>query len=163
MIYRILANTPIWVFALFALLLVFGFKQTRSRNVRKLPAYLLPIGMIVLSLAGVQSSFGFKPVPIAFWAVGLAIVTFAGYRFFSSGGVTFDRRSNSFFISGSWIPFAVIMAIFFAKYAFTVVRAISPNTANSQALAISLSLVYGCLSGYFAARAANLLASTRTS
>ena len=161
MIFQILSHTPIWVFALFAALLVFGFIQTRNRNVGKFLAFLFPIGMIVLSLSGVQSSFGFKPAPIALWAAGLAIVTVVGYKYFPSADVIFDSSSNAFFIPGSWIPFYVIMAIFFIKYVFGVARALNPDVTNSAILAMTLSLLYGCLSGYFAARAANLVVCAR--
>lgn len=158
---QILTHTPPWVFALFAVLVAFGFLQTRSRNVNKFMAYLLPVGMVALSLAGVQSSFGFRFVPVALWAAGLALATFIGHRFFRDTRVYFDPSRNAFYIPGSWFPFIVIMAIFFAKYAFAVMRALEVDVASSPALAMGLSLAYGCFSGYFASRAANLVAQSR--
>jgi len=158
---QILSHTPIWVFALFVVLLAFGFMQTRSRNVGKFLAYLLPAGMVALSLAGIQSSFGLKPIPIAFWAVGLVLVTFIGYKFFADTRVTFDAGKNAFFIPGSWIPLLVIMAISFTKYIFAVMRALNVDAVNSPAFAMALSLAYGCFSGYFSSRAANLVTQTR--
>ena len=52
MIVQILSHTPIWVYALFFVLLAFGLIQTRTRTVRKMPALLLPAGMTALSLFG---------------------------------------------------------------------------------------------------------------
>ena len=52
LIVQILAHTPIWVYALFFVLLAFGLIQTRTRTVRKMPALLLPAGMTALSLFG---------------------------------------------------------------------------------------------------------------
>ena len=82
MIGHILSHTPIWVFALFLGLLVFGLMQTRTRTVRRIPALLLPAGMIALSLAGIQSSFGLAPMPVVAWATALAIVTVVGHVLF---------------------------------------------------------------------------------
>ena len=158
---QIVSHTPLWVFALFAALLVFGFMQTRSRNVNKLLAYVLPIGMVALSLVGVQSSFGLKVIPIAFWATGLALVTAIGYVFFRDTRVSFDPSRNAYYLPGSWLPLIVIMAIFFTKYVVAVMLALKMDIVASPAFALALSLAYGCFSGYFAARAANLLAQAR--
>lgn len=46
LIVQILSHTPIWVYALFFVLLGFGLMQTRTRTVGKILALLLPVGMI---------------------------------------------------------------------------------------------------------------------
>ena len=161
MIAQILLHTPTWVYGLFVVLIVFGLQQTRSRNVNAFLAYLLPAGMIVLSLAGINSSFGIKPVPIALWALGLITVSAVGFKYFRDDRVTFSRSNRSFFIPGSWTPFFVIMAIFFTKYVFAVMNALDSHTATGSPFVAVLSLAYGCFSGYFSSRAVNLLSKSR--
>ena len=158
---HILTQTPPWVFALFAGLLAFGLLQARDRKVNRYLAYLLPAGMIALSLSGVQSSFGLAPAPVALWALGLVLVAFASYKLFPNPRVVFDPATNAFFIPGSWYPLVVIMAIFFTKYAVAVMTAMKSGAVTSPAFAMAVSLAYGCFSGYFAGRAANLLAQSR--
>lgn len=158
---QIVTHTPPWVFALLVGLLVFGFVQTRDRNVKRFAAYLLPVGMIALSIAGVQSSFGFTLVPVALWAAGLVVTTLIGFRFFRDKRVSFVAGKKSFYIPGSWAPLVVIMAIFFTKYAVAVMLALKIEMATSPVFAMALSLAYGCFSGYFAARAVNLVAQTK--
>jgi hypothetical protein len=159
---QIVSHTPLWVFALFAALLVFGLMQTRSRNVNRFLAYALPLGMVALSLVGVQSSFGLELVPVVFWAAGLAIVTLIGYVFFRDTRVSFDPSRNAFYVPGSWLPLLVIMAIFLTKYVVAVMLALEMGVVTRPAFATMFSFAYGCFSGYFAARAANLLAQART-
>lgn len=65
LIAQILSHTPIWVFALFFVLLGFGLQQTRTRSVSIVPALQLPAGMIAYSLAGINSSFGLRTIPLA--------------------------------------------------------------------------------------------------
>ncbi len=161
MIAQILIHTPIWVYGLFVVLVAFGLQQTRSRNVKAVLAYLLPLGMIALSLAGINSSFGIKPVPIIMWALGLLAVSAIGFKYFRDDRVTFSRSNRSFFIPGSWTPFVVIMAIFFTKYVFAVMNALDPNTATASTFVAMLSLAYGCFSGYFSSRAVNLLSKSK--
>lgn len=158
---QILSHTPAWVFALFVVLLAFGLMQTRTRRVRKLPALLLPAGMVALSLAGVQSSFGLRPLPLLAWAAALAVAALLGYRWFRDDCVKYDAATATFFIPGSWAPLAVIMAIFLAKYAYAVMLAMKAEVIASALFVIALSAVYGLLSGYFVARAINLITKAR--
>lgn len=161
MITQILIHTPLWVYGLFIVLVAFGLQQTRSRNVNAVLAYFLPLGMIALSLAGINSSFGIKPAPIAMWAIGLLIVTVIGFKRFRDDRVTFTRSSRSFFIPGSWTPFFVIMAIFFTKYVFAVIQAFDAEVVTTKAFVAALSLAYGCFSGYFSSRAVNLVSKAK--
>ncbi len=161
MIGQILAHTPAWVFALFLVLLVFGLMQTRTRTVRRIPALLLPAGMIALSLAGIQSSFGLAPAPLASWAVALAIAAMVGHAVFRDWRVSYDAAAKTYFVPGSWVPLAVIMVIFFAKYAYAVMNALNAAVVSAPLFVLGLSAVYGVLSGYFAARALNLIGLTQ--
>jgi len=157
LIVRILSNTPTWVFALFLALLVLGLMQTRTRTVRKIPALLLPAGMIALSLAGINSSFGLRLVPLASWAAALAIAVLVAYALFRDKRVEYDATEEKFLVPGSWAPLVVIMAIFAAKYVHAVMRAFNAEVISAPLFIVALSAVYGLLSGYFAARAFNLL------
>lgn len=145
---------------LFAALLGFGLVQTRNRSVKKQVAYVLPAAMVALSLSGVQSSFGFKPLPFAAWAAGLLVAAFVCHKVFPNRSMSFDSEKNTFFIPGSWAPLAVIMAIFFTKYALAVVQG-RTGTAVGPDAAAAISLAYGAFSGYFCARAASLIAAAR--
>lgn len=158
---QILSRTPPWVFALFLGLLAFGLMQTRTRTVRKIPALLLPAGMIALSLAGVQSSFGLAPVPLASWAVALAVAVLVGHALFRDKRVRYDATAGTYFVPGSWVPLVVIMAIFFAKYVYAVMNAMNAAVIATTPFVVGLSAVYGVLSGYFAARALNLISLAR--
>lgn len=158
---QILSNTPTWVFGLFMGLLALGFMQTRTRRVGKIPAFILPAGMVALSLAGIQSSFGLSVGPLAAWAIALALAALLGYSMFRDRRVEYDAAANQFLVPGSWMPLAVIMSIFFAKYAYAVLRAFNAAVISSPFFVVALSGVYGILSGYFAARALNLVATVR--
>ncbi len=162
MIVQILSHTPVWVYALFFVLLAFGLMQTRTRSVSKIPALLLPAGMIALSLAGINSSFGLRPIPLVAWGAAMVVATVAGYMFFRDKRIHRDATGGTFFIPGSWVPLIVMMAIFFAKYVYAVMSAFNADVIATPLFIGALSAVYGLLSGYFSSRAVNLvkLAST---
>ena len=154
---QILSHTPIWVYALFFVLLVFGLMQTRTRTVGKIPALLLPVGMVALSLAGINSSFGFTTIPLAAWGMAMAVATVVGYAFFRDKRIRCEATGGKFFMPASWIPLVVIMAIFFAKYVYAVMKASNAEVIATPIFIGALSAVYGLLSGYFASRAVNLI------
>lgn len=157
MIAQILSRTPAWVYALFAVLLAFGLMQTRTRTVRVVPALLLPAGMVALSLAGIQTSFGLAPVPVVTWAVALAAATLVGRTLLRDERVRYEATAKTLHVPGSWMPLAVIMAIFFAKYVYAVMSALNAAAVSTTAFVVGLAAFYGVLSGYFAARAVNLI------
>lgn len=157
MIVQILSHTPIWVYALFFVLLVFGLIQTRTRNVSKIPALLLPAGMIALSLAGISSSFGLSTMPLAAWSMAMVIATVVGYAFFRDKRIQLKATDGKFFVPGSWVPLVVMMTIFFTKYVYAVMKALHAEVISTPMFIGALSAIYGVLSGYFSSRAVNLV------
>ena len=155
MIAQILSNTPTWVFVLFVGLLVVGLLQTRTRTVRRIPALVRPLFWVAFSLVGIRSNFGIAP--LASWAVALALSSVVAYTQFRERRVQYDASTQKFWVPGSWTPLFVILAIFFTKYAHAVMHAMKADVIAAPWFPIALSAVYGLLSGYFAARAFNLL------
>lgn len=158
---QIVTHTPVWVFILFVVLLVFGFLQTRTRNVKFLLAYLLPIGMIILSFFGVISSFGLELMPTCLWSVSVFIASVLGYKLLPLEGIVYNTESQSYSIPGSWLSFGVVMAIFFTKYSVAVMKAKNIPLVNNSFFTIALCLAYGTFSGFFISRAMCLISSQK--
>ncbi len=153
MLIEILKRTPPWVFVLFFMLIALGYFQSKGRTVSRRRVSVLPVAMIVLSFYGVFSAFGVAPVGLVFWVLGVALAVGVGVKLVTPQGVTFFSETQSFFIPGSWLPLAFMMAIFFTKYAVGVVLARQLPIASEAVFVASISLCYGLLSGVFLARA----------
>lgn len=153
MLIEILTHTPLWVFGLFVLLVYLGWQQSRERVVNQYVIFLLPIGMVALSYAGMLSSFGSHILPLTLWLVSLVIILFIFVMCLSVKGVTYDRSQGKYTIQGSWLPFVLMMAIFFTKYAVGVMSALSPDIVDNQIFVVLCSVLYGLFSGIFLARA----------
>lgn len=150
---EILKHTPSWVFILFFALLAFGYFQSKGRTLSRGRVSILPVAMILLSFYGVYSAFGIVPASLAFWVLGVAIAVAGGVKLAAPRGVSFSAETRSFYVPGSWLPLALMMAIFFVKYAVGVVLARQLPIAGDATFAGSVSLGYGLLSGVFLARA----------
>jgi uncharacterized protein DUF6622 len=150
---EILKRTPSWVFVLFFVLLAAGYFQSKGRAVSRGKISILPVAMIGLSSYGVLSAFGITPVGLIFWVAGVGVAVWLGVKLAAPRGVTFSTETQSFSVPGSWFPLALMMAIFFTKYAVGVILARKLPVANAPVFAGSISFCYGFLSGIFLARA----------
>lgn len=156
MILDILAHTPKWVFAVFALLLWIGSRQLRGGRVGLGRVALLPVAMTGLSAWGVVSAFGQAAAPLAGWAFAAAILALAVASRPMPDGVRYDAARRSFELPGSAVPLALMMGIFLTKYAVGVLLAMHPSLARDFDFSLALGTLYGAFTGIFAGRAFRL-------
>ncbi len=156
MLLQILANTPKWVFVLFAALLWLGLSQLLTRRVGLSRITGLAIGMSAFSLYGTVSAFAGVPMALLAWLAGAAAVfaLLAGRA--APLGTRYDAATRRFTVPGSAVPLAVMMGIFLTKYAVGITLGMQPAVARDLLFALAVSAVYGAFSGVFAARAARL-------
>ena len=151
MLIEIIKHTPLWVLVLFIVLIAMGYSQSKDRTVSRGRLSIIPIVMILLSFYGVLSAFGVLSIGIIFWFAGILIAVVVGIKA-ELQGVTFSTKNQLFFIPGSWLPLALMMALFFTKYTVGVVLARHLPVANSTLFIGIVSLCYGLFSGVFLAR-----------
>ena len=158
MIRGILEHTPVWVWIVFAGIVLLGLQQTRTRDVSIVRVTILPVVMIILSLSGVVGAFGHVPLAWAAWGVGVGLsLTFAG-QVVAARGASRSAQPGHLRVPGSLIPIALILAVFITKYSAGIALALNPTLATNTGVAMALSLVYGAFSGLFLARAQSLRA-----
>lgn len=147
----ILQHTPVWVWAVLALLVVLGLQQSRPHAVSASRAALLPLAMLGLALFGVLGTFA-SAGALAAWALAALLATRIGH-----GGVARGTRWSAseqrFHRPGSWTPLALMLGIFATKFAVGVGLALHPELAHSAAFALLVAAVYGAFSGVFVGRA----------
>ena len=157
MILQILQRTPPWVFVLFAVLLVLGVLQSRTRTIGLTRVALMPAIFLPLSLWGVWNAFGPEPLAFGAWlaAVGTAVLLNRHFRI--PRQVSYVPDTRQFRVAGSWAPLALMMAIFFTRYAIAVATAMQPALKAMPSFAAAVGFAYGLMSGTFLARAVRIL------
>ena len=163
MILRILEHTPTWVWVLFCALGALGLAQTRTRDVGRARAILLPLVMMVLSLSAVLNSFTQVPLALVAWVAGLWLALSVGAETMVARGASWSPETRRFRIPGSWRPMTMIMGLFVIKYVAGICLAINPSLAASTLVTTLLSVTYGAFAGLFWSRARSLLRLTRSS
>lgn len=156
MILEIVRRTPLWVWPLFLLLLYLGYAQTRTRPVPAARLAILPVVMPGLSMLGMLSVFGADAVALGCWLAAL-LATLASVRALGlPKGAFRTPDARSFVVPGSWWPLALIMAIFFTRYAVAVALAMNPSLPQLALFTMAVSVTYGLPSGFFIGRALNI-------
>ncbi|PLY07903.1 MAG: hypothetical protein C0625_04145 [Arcobacter sp.] len=149
---EIITHTPIWVFLLFLFLLFLGLSQTKDRNVSFKRVIVLPIIMLLFSFIGVISTFGINLVSLSTYLICLFLSIYLGILLKLPRNATFIKEEKVFHIKGSFIPFFLIMAIFFTKYFVGVVTARELAFISSGYFILIVSSLYGFFSGIFFGR-----------
>ena len=145
------SHIPVWVFAILLGLIAIGLRQTRTRVVK--PAVLVSVatGLLVYSAWGVTSAFGWQPAPLLAWAVGLSVALGLLMRWVAPQGLV--RQGRTVQVPGSWLPMALLLSIFLAKFALGMANGVGAGFVQATWFVLLASAVFGLLSGSFAARA----------
>lgn len=149
---RILTYTPRWVFILLAVLLAFGFLQTRTREVRRWVALVMPVAMLLLSFTGLTRYLGWQWPALVCWLLGTATTAGLGLASMDRRKTIFDPASQRLRIPGSWWPLFVILGIFSTRYALAVSTAMDLGIVHAPHFRQVASLILGGWSGFFVAR-----------
>ena len=153
---QILTHTPLWVFGLFFGLVYLGYLQSRTRQVSRGRLIVLPLAMLAWSLYSVWSTFDAHLTALAAWACAWVAVVVISLAWVPSRRLAYDASTARFTVPGSWMPLALMMGIFFTKYAMGVALVMHPGLAQDAAVALPVSALYGAFSGGFVARALRL-------
>ena len=156
MFIAIVQHTPVRVWLLLATLIAIGLWQTRPRTMSLLRVTILPLVLIVLSLSGVLSAFGHAPIALGGWSAGVGVALLFARQALAVRGAAWSSGTGMLYVPGSWLPLAMIVALFSVKYAAGASLALHPALAHDALFAGTCSLAYGGFSGLFLARALSL-------
>lgn len=155
---EILAHTPRWVFILFVGLVFLGLQQSKTRTVTFKRLMLLPLAMAALSLYSIWSTFNGSTLGLACGVVAMLGTAALSQRFDFAKGVRYLAQTHSFILPGSWLPLALMMAIFVTKYGVGIALAQHGQWRDVAPLIAAVGAVYGFWSGIFVGRMAQILA-----
>jgi hypothetical protein len=155
----IVTHTPVWVWAVFALLIFLGLQASRPRTVRLQRLLITPAVFITWGIVSLATKPNFSVLLAADWLVtaviggGLAILL---VRF---PAMQADRHQHRVHIRGSYLPLIRNVAIFVAKFALGTAAAIAPEARDH--IAVYDIAVSGLSAGYFLGWLIRLLGAYR--
>lgn len=163
MLIDIIRFTPLWVWALLAGLLLLGWQQSRPRNVSRLQLALLPLIMLALGLSSVMAGFARVPASLVAWLSCSGLAWLAAQRWLTPAEAHWQASTSRLALPASWLPMALILAIFMLKYSLGVYTAMHPLAAAQTPFVTAVAGFSGALSGLFLGRAWGLWRRTMAS
>jgi hypothetical protein len=156
----IVSHTPLWVWAVFAALVAYGLKQTRTQDIGATRVWLAPALVGAGSLWSLLSAFAPQgaALPLAGWLVGAALGAL-GNRTLVLPRQVRANADGSFRVEGSVAPLLLLAGVFTLRYVTGVVLAIHPALASDAVAALVVGLGYGLTAGLLAARSRKVWAS----
>ncbi len=145
----LLQHTPVWVFALFAVLLLLGVQALRPRTVMVWRLIAIPVmfslwGLITLATRSIDS-----PILLLAWLIAAAVGLLFAWTTVRLDRLEIDRHRGVVSVPGSKLPLARNLGIFGVKYVLTAAIVISPGHRDS--LLLWNFAVSGLMAGYFMA------------
>lgn len=157
MFQQIISHTPTYVWALLAFLVYRGVLAMRDRELSLKALFIIPAVMLYLSLQDLDHRFSMSATVLAFWASGALVGAVLVWCLSDAAAVVGHRASGTVRVRGSWVPLALMLAIFTTKYTVAVLLAIRPDWQHSLPVELSVCLLFGLFNGVFFGRLARAL------
>jgi hypothetical protein len=158
MIQQIVSHTPVYVWALLAFLIYRGWLASQDRETSLRKVALIPLVMVGLSVTSINGNGPLGDGVWGLWALG-AVASAAAIWQFSRREIMVNRAAGTVLQRGSWMPLALMVAIFVTKYTVAVMSAMHPELPHSVPFAASVALLYGVFNGLFLGRLARYAAA----
>jgi hypothetical protein len=154
MIQQIISHTPLYVWAILAFLVTRGMAASAEREVTVRKLIIIPAVMLALSWFDINAKFGFDGLAAAAWVAGALAGAALVWRKFDSASMACDPASGTIRLRGSWMPLALMMAIFCTKYVVAVLVAMQPAARHDSLFVAAVCIVFGLFNGAFLGRLA---------
>ena len=151
MLNQILTNTPLYVWAILAFLIVRGVIALRTRDLAINKLFIIPVVMLALSLFDIAAKFGLGGIGFATWiaTVGVTLALLVRY---SAARIAPAAQAGHVVVRGSVFPLALMMAIFITKYVTSVAVVVQPHLRDNTLFIVVVCALFGLFSGYFLGR-----------
>ena len=151
MIQQIISHTPIYVWALLAFLVYRGVQAAKDREVSLPKLFIIPVVMLLISLAGMNGNGLLGAGVWGVWLTGMlaaVLITWTAGK----GGIVVDRAAGTVLQRGSWMPLVLMIAIFITKYSVAVLSVMHPELQRQIVFVVAVSGLFGVFNGVFIGR-----------
>lgn len=156
MIIQIISHTPIWVWAVFALITWLGLKQALPGTSSLRRVTLITLAMLGLSLYGTVSVFGLVGTLLVTWGCSLAVAATLAAQQSLNPLTRYNTWTQRVELPGSWVPLVLMLGIFITKFLVGITSAMRPDVLHHPAFSYGIGVIYGGFSGVFAGRTVRL-------
>ena len=159
-IWEIVADTPWWVYVLFAFLVRVGLQATKARVISARKLLTIPLIFISLSFFNMYSNTELTIDHVAIWMSALCAGGLLGWLQYKALKIQAVKNTTSLYMPGTWSLLVIILTMFTIRYYIGYQNAVSPQLfAEPKTWIIFL---YGIFTGLFAGRSFYALRCIKT-
>lgn len=159
---QIITKIPVFVWPLFAILLLGGLRARKTNVVPLAVLVLVPSIFFGWSLFSFFGKYATGPLAILFWLLCLGTGFFIGFSHMQRLKLQFDKKKKKVEMPGSWIPLILSMSIFTSRFSIGMMSSMLPHL-NGSILFLGLELFSTIILGIFAGRGISCLMRYRSS
>lgn len=148
----IISNTPIWAWAVLALLVAVGVLQLKDRTMGWARLMLMPAVVLALAVSGLLAA-GATAAAFAGLALGAAVG--------AAAAVVAERRDTAVQVKrgevrvrGEWLTLAVLLGAFLTRYVSIVIATLDPSATSAVTFQLVVMLATGIFAAFTLMRAA---------
>ena len=158
---QILTEIPVFVWPLFAILVLGGIRAMKTSEVSIAVLLLIPSIFFGWLLFSFFENYATNPFTIFYWLLCLGLGFYIGVSHMQTQKLKFDKRKKIVEMPGSWIPLMLSMSIFTSKFSMGMMSSMMPHL-NESLLFLGLELFSTLILGIFAGRGINCFMRYRT-
>lgn len=159
---QIITRIPLFVWPLFAILLISGLRARKTSSLSIAILLLIPSIFFACSLFSFFEKYATDSLAIFFWLISFVLGFSIGFFHMKRVRLRIDSQKKKVEIPGSWIPLILSMSIFISKFSIRMMSSMMPQLKGSLLL-LGLELFATIILGIFAGRAINCLVRYRAS
>lgn len=147
-LYLVMANTPIWVYVIFAALIYIAATSSGTRTVSLKFIIIVPAVFFALSVRFISGFYAVNHASPEFWFLGMAAGVVTGMIYARLASVSVNRELGIMVISRSPGTVMMMFIIFACRYASGFMQAKYPEIYTRDLFALPVSAVMGFCAGY---------------
>jgi hypothetical protein len=144
----ILEETPLWVYFVFAYLVLMGVKALKPRSVSMKKLFVFPAILTIWGLLGMRWSI----YPLLAWSISLVIGFGLGWLLVRTWKIKYDRSRMTMHLPGTRTTLILALVFFAIKYFFGFYKA--THIDIPEELMVAQSAASGLITGLFLGRLA---------
>lgn len=153
---QVIVHTPVWVWPLFVALVYFGYKCSKTRQIRVRTLFLVPALYLFLSVRPLIEAGGALPL-ISAWLGGAGLGVLIGWVTNEKAAVKLNYEVKMVEIPGEWMTLSLMMAFFAVRYYYGYKLASAGDTIIDESFYLTYHGIFGAFTGYFIGRTAKYI------
>ncbi|MGM0440583.1 MAG: DUF6622 family protein [Chlamydiota bacterium] len=125
-------ETPLWVWIIFAYLLIKGFKATTTRTVFFPKIFIVPAIFLAWSLTRLFTYYTTDILHLGSYFIALSLGSWGSFLWARKRNVIINRSNKTITLPGSWSTLILILSIFIISYTFGYLDAVYPTSEKSM-------------------------------